>query len=78
MLQTRDIAMKRNLKIYALRTRARLVHQKVNLAQQVRANLTTDVQQWCYHLAVVIVGGYSVGNLLSDIWHWERVVFPIT
>ena len=69
--------MKRKLKIYAMRTRARVAHQSVNLAHRVRAILTPDVQQWCYHLAVVIVGGYSVGNLLSDIWHWQRVVFPI-
>lgn len=69
--------MKRKLKIYALRTSARVAHQRVNLALQVRAKITPHMPQWCYHLAIVIVGGFSFGNLLSDIWHWQRVVFPI-
>jgi len=62
--------MKRKLKVSAFRTRVRLAHQ-------VRAKITPDMQQWCCHLAVVIVGGFSLGNLFSDIWHWQRVVFPI-
>jgi hypothetical protein len=62
--------MKRKLKVSAFRTSVRLAHQ-------VRAKMTPDTQQWCYHLAVVIVGGFSLGNLFSDIWHWQRVVFPI-
>jgi hypothetical protein len=39
--------------------------------------MSPDMRQWYYQLAVVIAGGFSFGNLLSDIWHWQRLVFPI-